>query len=90
MTSEDGDILVAEIVDQWRDEKIHIGTPLQPKHAAFGLAAVAVAVMFIALIMQNLVLTQLMTPKDPVEITSAYPYGSGQTGPISPMHHMVS
>ena len=44
MTSEDGDILVAEIVDEWRDEKIHIGTPLQPKHAAFGLAAVAVAV----------------------------------------------
>ena len=65
MTSEDGDILVAEIVDEWRDEKIHIGTPLQPKHAAFGLAAVAVSVMFITLIMQNLVFDSVEDSQGP-------------------------
>ena len=49
------DILVAEIADEWLDERIRIGTPLQPRQAAFALAAVAVSVMFIALVMQNLV-----------------------------------
>ena len=55
MGSEDGDILVAEIAEEWIDEKIRIGTPLQPRQAAFALAAVAVSVMFIALVMQNFV-----------------------------------
>ena len=61
MTSEDGDILVAEIAD----EKGHIGTPMQPKHAALGLAAVVVAAMFIALVMQNLVFDSVEGPNDP-------------------------
>ena len=65
MTGEDGDILVAEIADEWRGEPIRIGTPLQTRQIAFVMASLVVAAMFIALVMQNLVFDSVEEPQAP-------------------------
>ena len=66
MAGDDGEILVAEIADEWKtEEPIRIGTPLQPKQTAFAIAALVVAAMFIALVMQNLVFDSVEETQEP-------------------------
>jgi len=52
----DDETIVGELVDDLeRPDRVYLGTPVEPKDAAIALAALAIAVMFVVLILQSFV-----------------------------------
>ena len=66
MEHAEDEVIVGEIIrDDDSPELTYIGTPVDPKHAALALAALAVAAMFVVLILQNLVFDSVDQPQGP-------------------------
>ena len=66
MEHAEDDLIVGEIIDDDISlETPSIGTPVDPRHAAFALAALAVAAMFVILVLQNLVFDSIDQPQGP-------------------------
>ena len=66
MEHAEDEVIVGEIIrDDDSPELTYIGTPMDPKHAALALAALAVAAMFVVLILQNLVFDSVDQPQGP-------------------------